>query len=488
MGIDDVDFLKQNAFKEEYIAVIDSAKRDKVQYPTPTEYVVEFNAPFENVYGIDIIDVTVPRSGYIVDFYNNTLVFRFLVNAGYSDWITATLKPGNYTEATLITELNRLLRDPLAPFERFVTVSQESTPFSKTKKLKFSSVYTFEFDITRSLARTVIGFSDVALGADTTGSVFPSETSEDSLLLFSGPVTSEDVAPATRDKYLMQHIQARFAGFLTRITLKIGKIGYPPPNAQLTLRVDRITDTGLELVFSHVVLNPNDGETREVFLVANQIPVLFDQTYIVTVYDPVNDDINNCWGIYHGPTENLNTLFMSELGYTDLYYAHNHQMGISLALENRLQAIIPPGIVDLFGERYIQLRCPEIEEHMHRNRAYELHNVGLAIINTSREYETLNQKFVMLPSRTFHPIGKLKRMTFRFETSAGFPYNFNGIDHTVTMVIRYYRVKEVSPMTRYVHNPNYRPNFLEYIHDRESDDDEDAELFAYNDARARLLR
>lgn len=474
MGIDDVEFLKQNAFKEEYIAIIDSAKRDKLQYPTPTEYVVEFNAPFENVYGIDVIDVTVPRSGYIIDFFNNSLVFRFLTSDGFTEWYTVAMTPGNYTEASLKVELNRVLRDPQAPFERFITVSNFSQPFEKSKKLKFSSVYTFEFDIARSLARTVIGFSDVPQGNEVANSVFPSEESEDSQLLFAGPVTSEDVGAATRDKYLIQYVRATQAGFMTRLTFKIGQIGVPPPDSQLRFKVERLVpDESSELLMEREIVNPIEGETREIFLVSDRIPVLFQQTYTVTVYDPVNTDINNCWGIYHGSTSVAGTLFQVELGYVNEYYAIDHQMAISIALDNRFQAVVPTGIIDLFGERYIQLRCPEIEEHMHRNRAYEKHNVGLAIINTSREYETLNQKFIMIPSRTFHPIGKLKRMTFKFETSAGFPYNFNGIDHTVTMIIRYYRIKEAPPMEKYVQNPKYHPNYLEYLHMNEASDDDE---------------
>ena len=71
-------------------------------------------------------------------------------------------------------------------------------------------------------------------------------------------------------------------------------------------------------------------------------------------------------------------------------------------------------------------------------------------------------------------------MTFRFETASGELYNFNGIDHTVTMIVRYYKVNEVQQLDAYVQNPNYQPNYLDYIHEHgfrdrsDSDDEEEA--------------
>ncbi|QOI90184.1 hypothetical protein QKU58_gp147 [Pyramimonas orientalis virus] len=76
MPIEDIDFLYQNSTKENMIIFVDSAKRNKQLYPSPAEFQIEFTEPFNFVYGIEILDTTIPRTMFMIEENNNLLVFK----------------------------------------------------------------------------------------------------------------------------------------------------------------------------------------------------------------------------------------------------------------------------------------------------------------------------------------------------------------------------------------------------------------------------
>ena len=71
MSIEDVDYMKQNSLKENYTFIIDSRNRNHSEYPEPNNYVMNFDIPFKNVFGIEILDVTIPKTMYNVDIDSN---------------------------------------------------------------------------------------------------------------------------------------------------------------------------------------------------------------------------------------------------------------------------------------------------------------------------------------------------------------------------------------------------------------------------------
>lgn len=73
MSIEDVDYMKQNSIKENYTFIVDSKFRNQEEYPNPNNYVVNFDIPFKNVFGIEILDVSVPKTMYNIDNDTNKL-------------------------------------------------------------------------------------------------------------------------------------------------------------------------------------------------------------------------------------------------------------------------------------------------------------------------------------------------------------------------------------------------------------------------------
>lgn len=76
--MEDVDLMKQRSERDSATFLIDSSLRDRRFFPTPSEYVVAFSEPVRNVFGIDILDATVPGTMYNIDFNNNTLRYYAL--------------------------------------------------------------------------------------------------------------------------------------------------------------------------------------------------------------------------------------------------------------------------------------------------------------------------------------------------------------------------------------------------------------------------
>ena len=143
---------------------------------------------------------------------------------------------------------------------------------------------------------------------------------------------------------------------------------------------------------------------------------------------------------------------------------------------NRHQ-IISPGMLYLLNDKYILLRCPEIENHLYRSLAYTKYNLGLAKIRiNSYGYNEEKTSFLKVPLREFHPIGKLMKLTMRFETSKGELYDFKGVNHVMVLVIYYYEPIQEKVFQNSILNPEYKGNFIDYMYkqeDQEGDSDEE---------------
>ncbi len=350
MSIDDIDFLKKNSIKEDYLFLVDSKTRDFQSYPEPNYYVINFNTPFRNVIGIDVIDASIPRTMYTVDKYNNVFYYYIgssatdpIVNLGLDPLNTnqaifkkLEIAPGNYTIQTFIPEFNtKMLLDNEIPIQ----ITNLSNPPELTNKFIFNCKKPFIINMNRSTLAETLGFN--------------------------------------------LNIQKNNDGILYKYINKYE--GYPD------------------------------------FL-----------------------------KIYHSKF-NINT--------------GNYE-------------IISPGIVFFIGEKYIIIRSPEIEEHAFGSLAYNNYNQGIAKFKvTGVGYNEEKIELTKIPIREFHPIGKLSKITFRFETADGNLYDFKGVNHLITYVIKYYKPRLINIQDfKPILNPNYKSNYNEYKYlneDQELSDDED---------------
>jgi len=341
--MEDIDFLKKNSIKENYIFLVDSKERDIINYPEPNEYVVNFETPFKNVIGIDIINASIPRTMYSVDKYNNTLFF-YISNEDDGNIVFNGLDP-NFDE----------------PAEGFFTK--------------------FEMELgDYSLQTFVPYFNEIML---------------------QNAVINNSVA-----------------------AIQIVNYSNPP---ELT----------------------------------NLIKFVCDRPFILNMYDSTLNETLGFSVNAKKQDDNIKYKYFAKYEQNNKYKKYFHSIYNSITSQYEITS---PGIVFFIGEKYIILRSPEIEEHAFGSLSYTNYNLGIAKIklnNVGYNDEVIDIAKISL--REFHPIGKLSKLTFKFETSRGNIYDFKGVNHMITYSIYYYKPKllieeEFKPIL----NPNYKQNFNNY--------------------------
>jgi hypothetical protein len=157
-----------------------------------------------------------------------------------------------------------------------------------------------------------------------------------------------------------------------------------------------------------------------------------------------------------------------------------------ILINNGKYIITSPGMVYFIGNKYIIMRCPEIEEHLYRSLSYSKYSLGLAKFRVdSIGINSEKLSITKIPVREFHPIGKLARLTLKFETNKGLLYDFKGINHNIIFAIFYYEPIQKNIPTNSILNPSYKMNYIDYQYKQEEiegdstdDDNDDTEDFS----------
>lgn len=84
----------------EEILLIDSKDRNYDLFPYPNNYILKLGTTYKDIYSIELISAILPKSNYVINSYNNTIIF----NEGGSD-ITVSIESGNYTISTLLSTI-----------------------------------------------------------------------------------------------------------------------------------------------------------------------------------------------------------------------------------------------------------------------------------------------------------------------------------------------------------------------------------------------
>jgi hypothetical protein len=343
MSIEDIDFLKNNSIKENYLFIVDSKNRDRLRYPDPNYYEVVFNVPFKNVIGFDIMDNSIPRTMYSVDKYNNS--FYFYIANSSTDALVANGLDTNNTNMNIFTKLDMTLGN--------YTI--------QTFLLNFNTIMN---------AKAV----------------------EDSI----------------------------------NVSSPIQIINYSNP-PELT----------------------------------NKITFTCKKPFILNMYDSTLAETLGFSLNIKQEDDNIKYKYIKNYEGNTRYLRYYHSY---FNIKTGNYEITSPGIVFFIGEKYIVLRSPEIEGHAFGSLAYTNYNLGIAKFKVnSVGYNDERTELSKLPIREFHPIGKLSKITFRFETSAGNLYDFKGVNHMITYVITYYRpLLTIQNEFKPILNPNYKNNYNEY--------------------------
>lgn len=193
------------------------------------------------------------------------------------------------------------------------------------------------------------------------------------------------------------------------------------------------------------------------------------------ILDMNKSTLNKTLGFYSKVSDDLqynNNYSYLNINKINIYERFYH----SIENDNKYR-IIAPGIVYLIGSEYIILKCPEIEEHLYGSLSYTKNTVGLAKIRVSNwglNEETTS--YLKLKLREFHPIGKLSKITLKFENAEGNLYDFRGVNHNIVFAIHYYSAKQKQKFEKSIINPEYKMNFIDYKYlQEENEEDSDIE-------------
>lgn len=498
--MDDVQFLKDNASQDSYLFQVDSAMRDRAAWKTPSEYVVQFDNPFRNVFSLQLMDASVPRTEYIISASMNALTYQLS-----GDQVrTVYLTPGDYDINRLVGDLNGLFQEQADASGYSLACEPLTAPPELSSKLKFFCAVPFTLYMSQSTMRNVLGFANPVRAED--AGVFyaapPGYLDGDADAMLSLPGAADDaivtttflgpgpvvaMTPVTATQYPRQMFFATQSGVVNQVQANFGLIGGPVAtgDSRVSFVVRSAADGSVAASGSMVVVLDalNSPSTTAEGDITNVQPLVSGQQYYLELSDPNNGDLSNCYAVFYSqqvlPTQEsalLNTMSVYSGGAWQPFVDATQELCAQVNVSQGVQQVISPGLYDLMGERYINVRCPEVEAVIYKDRAYERVNVGLGVIRLGVfGFQQQRYDYSGLPAREFHPIGKLSKLTLRFEKSNGDLYDFQGIEHTLILMVKYYSARHQQFNTQLL-NPSYTPDlqryYIDYILDPDSDDED----------------
>jgi len=486
--IEDVDYLKQNSETDNIAIFADSSLRDQTLWPTPSEYAIEFTQPFRNVIGFDILDAAMPTTMYNIDVYNNVLDITIV-------------EPSNsaVNDPVDITDSMSYARSFIEMFERdeegFIVLIPETTTYTATAYQ--NSLGTYVACVQRTIAGPNISVVKNIPPTKDWGNYYYWCNNN---LFFRCLNDDEDIIDILKDNNI-------FCKYNT-LTSVWDIVYYTFQNIEVA-EYDRIT--GSRALYISIFKNYRKGielgnydipDLRtELNAVYNPIKVFFESTTLVEIKQGLLRLKSYNYILVNARKRNL----ARNLGF-DLFPSPNdsdkyNQMKIGDNAKifasykdptDNIFVILAPGVVNLMGERFIILRCKEIEDHLYGSFSYSKFIPGIAMFKLGAVNDISNLRFdyVSLVRKPAHPIGKLTKMTLRFETVDGKLYDFKGVNNQMLMMIKFYVPTQKNVFEKSILNPNYDSNFIDYmiqhksieyheISDEEEEFDDNADFAMY---------
>lgn len=442
--MDDVSFMQSSktTVQESFMFMADSRTRDKVAYPSPSEYTIEFNAPFRNVCSFSLLDATIPRTHYNVDTDSNTLVYTLQND---TETHTLTVDPGDYTLPQLLTTMNSSLLGGLR-------VDPLTTPYDISNKVRFSrDVGSFALDMAQSSLKAALGFGE-------SRGLVHSTPSTASATAHAGPYAESQTVPVSTTQWIRQKIVAQASGSVTKVVIASDPSTVESPAVTLLVSITSLTGT------VHATATVYPFRTAEATDVTTLLDLEAGQEYYVVLKagTPTATIAYVAVGEGSGPAQ-----LSSNSGAAWTNAADDIQLCMDLEVSNPASHCISTGLVDLTGEKLVLIRCPEIEQVMFRDRFNEkgLHpGLGYVKLGGLGFREQRSDYFVPFAPRVFHAIGKLSKLTIRLEKPDGTLYNARGVDHFLLMNITYYKVGAGGVGGNITQlNPNYTPDVHAFL-------------------------
>lgn len=519
MPIEDINYLLAHGHKENKIIFIDSSQRDRSAWPRSSQYAFEFAEPFTNVYSVDILDAAIPRTMYNVDIYNNTIVFGIGLTPTVMDQ-KITLRSMDYTLPSIMSGITSAGTNLKGTFSLTASSYGDGTAI-----VVYTCNVPFVFDMRASTLRECLGFTEYADAQEKVRYVKIQDTSTSDLSLmnqqlfgsvsktslpdlyimgefYSGAITASHNFKINARTQIAQALTVNIYSFLHQISVQLIAVGgysvatatpaltwtivntstrgnYPSNVESDVLARGTLTLNKVSMIATSDILSNDDfnlvhiSSLNEYWIVIQDTANLSDTAYLGVLYNTVHSPLDIPGSVITNPTYGIGS-------WTDPAISPAAAFCIYAYTVNKVFTVTSPGIISLVGDRFITLRCPEVEQFIYGSAAYGYNSPGLALFKLGNVgYADARFDFSSTSVKEFHPIGKLSKLTFQFERLTREIYDFKGVNHHLLVAIRYLTAGRPVDFTRYTLNPNYEPNFMKYLRvmeEKEGDSDDGSEI------------
>lgn len=450
------DFTDASRFEEEsYTMLVDSSRRNALAFPLASEYTVDFSGtPFKNVVGVELLAATVPRSGYVVDSGKNVLAYALGAPPyAAANIVSVTLDPGDYNLAQLCDHASARVSAGAGAGAAALTASPFTTPAEISNKIAFQSPTPFALFLDRGTLGGKLGFGravnadDVAAGfyagtpawrarpfVDANVYVAVATVSSATSQAFTGPEPFSDTLAlgAGVGNALTQLFTVQTGGVASALTFAVAAL--PAPT---TFSVRVLDAAGATVAAGNVAAAAADasvvvpltatGGGMGVVTAGNTATIELSASLAgCTVYvNPPNVPVDSANELALGGATASTTLALCG----------------TLDVLSTGYRVVSPGVVDLTGDRFLVVRCPEVETYLVRGERLASEathpGIGLLTLGTYGYSEARLDFFHAKPRTLTAPIGRLSRMSFRLESQDGALYPSRGCDHTLLVNVRF---------------------------------------------------
>jgi hypothetical protein len=524
MPIDDVDFMLDNCITDNHIIYIDSAKRDKLAFPHANHYTIRFSNPYRFVHGIEVLDASVPSTMFNIDVHNNVMsylsseedlsgVLQELVGVpGFSKVLEFSLTDDIFQAKRLYGTSSPfklvvvdeppadddIFADP-AGLRQFVdecldvdvdALNIEDDPFDA-----FNSGIGLPFDPSKTMHLVLKKHKmpDVKL--------FPSKAAAHHGILPIYTIPVDGVPMYTTDPFFYDFYACYSKKYGNQSFYDILRLKSPKLARAYTLSkqscdgdvyswnyysVSVVSEEEFKLmeptakppplIVWQTIFKPGNYGAKDFLKLSSEFmsgDVVFDLAGVGSIETYPNFKllgrtpfVVNKLGTSIGSVVGLSEAATSQLPLNYNYIPNNPNLFGSL-IDNSDNTLTCPGIVNFSANRYVVLRCDEIEDHMYGSYSYGDFTPGIAMLRFFEVDGVSHQRndYVNFNKPPFHPIGKLDKITLTFLLpDLTTIYDFKGLDHLMLLSVKFYTPKQMRKMQMSVLNPNYNPNFHEYMH------------------------
>lgn len=473
--IEDVEYLKDNCEHDSVVVYIDSDARNRDYFPFPAEYTISFDNPFKLVVGFDVLDASIPSTMWNVDRYNGTLAIT-LLSLPITNSLTIKDVEVYYKELQYVSSFARLferahkineLNENVVLIVNGESIDSQGIVFEENDELTEYFVY-----VRRDIETELI--------------VAPPnlEVSEYYTVVSDGVMYYIDYQETDTISILEQNNFRIYTWYnpLNPLLSKIKMIYYEEINVSKAVYLS-LKNTRSYLCMAHNMYKQIPLGNYTITTLKSELNALWTP-YGVEFETTVAPDSKQ--GIYEIRSTSGIVIVNAALGRLikqlgfDTYPRSDERDRYDTCIIGTNKFIFSgnfiedyggykvkaPGIVNLFGDRFLILRCKEIEDHLLGSYSYTRFSPGLGLFKMASSYNNVNHlrfDFVNLVRKPFHPIGKLSKLSFRFETQEGNLYDFKGVNHQMLLVLKFLVPTQKKRLQKSVLNPNYNPNFIQYM-------------------------